>query len=335
MLNVLASGLLLLVLAAAVEGTEPGDTEGVKRTQQPSTGKAVSSFRFTLTGDPRSSIPRWRHTLRQIKDKVGDEGAFHITAGDYFEDDRSTVAADFYEALKAEFGPDVVWYPGVGNHELKGGATDLEWLREFYHKHLEGKVNPGPKGCEETTYSWDYGIAHFVQIDMYWDGSAHHQDGAFSDVLYDWLVGDLNKNTQPIIFVIYHEPAFPDGRGGKDNPPKGWQRFMKLLNDRKVVAGLCAHTHTYARYQVPGQWDMFTWEVDAGNAGRMSHSDPHQTFIDITVKSDGRVRFDTWQGTEGNEFLLTDSWTVRVNIPDGIQKKAVSAGARTLAKAAF
>ena len=255
-----------------------------------------------------------------MKDKVDGEFAFHITAGDYFEDDHSTLATDFYKTLKAEFGDDVIWYPGVGNHELKGDATDLAWLRQFYYDHLEGKVNPGPKGCEETTYSWDYGIAHFVQLNMYYDGVTYDKDGTFSDVLYDWLVEDLNKNTQPVVFVIYHEPAFPSWRGGKASP-RGWKRFMKLLNDRKVVAGLCAHTHTYARYKVKGDWDTFTWEVDAGNAGRLSHADKHQTFVEITVNNNGLVQFDTWQGIEGQDFRKTDSWTVTAPIPAASQRK--------------
>jgi hypothetical protein len=273
-----------------------------------------SSFKFTLTGDPRSGLSKWRHTLKQMKAKVDGEFAFHITAGDYFEDDGSTLAADFYKTLRAEFGDDVIWYPGVGNHELKGDATDLEWLCRFYNDHLEEKVNPGPKGCEETTYSWDYGIAHFVQLNMYYDDIEYDKDGEFSDILYDWLVEDMDKNTKPVVFVIYHEPAFPNGRGGKDHSPPGWERFMKLLNERKVVAGLCAHTHTYTRYQVEGDWDTFTWEVDAGNAGRMSHGDKHQTFVDITVFEDGRVKFDTWQGLEAQDFKKTDSWTVKVPI---------------------
>ncbi|HUT30465.1 MAG TPA: metallophosphoesterase [Sedimentisphaerales bacterium] len=281
--------------------------------------KEPSSFRFTLTGDPRAGLSKWRHTLKQMKARTDGKFAFHITAGDYFEEDRSTMAFDFYDALKGEFGDSVVWYPGLGNHELKGGAIDVAWLRQYYRDHLMGKVNPGPKGCEETTYSWDYKNAHFVQLDMYYDGTKRDKDGVFSDLLYDWLVEDLNKNTKQVVFVIYHEPAFPNGRGGKDNSPAQWKRFLKLLNDRKVVAGLCAHTHTYARYQVEGDWESFTWEVDAGNAGRMSHGDKEQTFVDITVYEDGRVRFDTWRGLEGEDFKKTDSWTA------GVAREAVSA----------
>jgi len=267
-----------------------------------------STFRFTVTGDPRNGLSRWEYLLGQMKAKVGGVGAFHITAGDYYESGAVTEAKDFYEALKAEFGEDVIWYPTVGNHET--GTTDMPWLRGYYYDHLEGYVEPGPPNCVETMYSWDYGIAHFVQLNMYFDGTSDESSGAFRDSIYNWLVEDLDKNTQPIVFVIYHEPAYPEGRGEKSSPA-GWERFWKLLNDRKVVAGLCAHSHVYARYQVDGDWDTYTWEVDSGNAGRMSHADPYQSFVDITVNNDtGEVIFNTWQGAEGEDYQLADSWTV-------------------------
>jgi hypothetical protein len=275
--------------------------------------KEPSSFRFTLTGDPRSGLSRWQHTLKQMTAKVGGEGAFHITAGDYFEDDHSTIALDFHNELINEFGKDTIWYPGVGNHEVQREQCDLFWLRLFYYEKLKGTVNPGPKGCEETTYSWDYKNAHFVQLNMYWDGEKYHTNVGFTDVILEWLEDDLDKNTKPVVFVIYHEPARPNGRGGKESPGN-WQRFMKILNDRKVVAGLCADTHTYARYQVEGDWETFTWEVDTGNAGRMSHGDQHQTFVDIVVHSNGLVEFNTWQGFEGKDFKKKDSWKVKVPI---------------------
>jgi hypothetical protein len=268
-----------------------------------------ADFRFTLTGDPRSSYSKWAWTLNQIADKVGDEGAFHITAGDYYEDGGLTVAAGFYERLVAQFGADVVWYPTVGNHELEEGGPDMVWLRNFYYVHLEGTVNPGPANGEETTYSWDYQNAHFVQLNQYYDGTTDDADiDEYTDALYNWLVEDLDRNTKPVVFVIYHKPTYPNGRGDKDSD-EGWERLLKLLNDRKVIAGLCADTHTYARYQVDGDWETFTWELDSGNAGRLSHGDLHQTFVDITVSDDGTVQFVTWQGMENEGFTVTDAWT--------------------------
>jgi hypothetical protein len=96
---------------------------------------------------------------------------------------------------------------------------------------------------------------------------------------------------------------------------------MKLLNERKVVAGLCAHAHRYARYQVKGDRKPFTWEVDCGDAGRLSHADEHQTFVDIKVGSDGLVEFNTWQGLEGEEFKKTDSWSVRSPVGEPVVTK--------------
>jgi hypothetical protein len=272
--------------------------------------KKASSFRFSLTGDPRDGLSKWNHTLDEMKARVGDDFAFHITAGDFFEDDHSTITADFYDGLVSKFGEDVVWYPGVGNHETQREQCDLFWLQLFYYQKLHGTVNPGPKGCEETMYSWDYKNAHFVQLNMYWDGEKYYKDFGFTDVLIEWLEDDLDRNTKPIVFVIYHEPAWPNDRGGKESPDN-WKQFMKILNDRKVVAGLCAHSHKYARYQIDGDWEKYTWEIDAGNAGRMSHADAHQTFVDIVVHSDGLVEFNTWQGEEGQPFKKTDNWTVK------------------------
>ncbi len=270
---------------------------------------ASGEFRFTLAGDPRSDLARWNWTLDQMATKVGDEGAFHITAGDYYEAGAVTVAADFYASLKDRFGNDVQWYPTVGNHELNEGGPDMVWLRDFYDTHLEDAVNPGPRNGLETSYSWDYENAHFVQLNMYYDGTTDANGiSQFSDALYDWLVEDLDLNTKPVVFVIYHEPAYPDDRGSKESP-EGWERFWKLLNDRGVVAGLCAHSHVYARYQVDGDWDTFTWELDAGNAGRMSSDDTFQTFIDIAVEANGLVHFDTWRGELNEGFTLSDSWS--------------------------
>jgi len=268
------------------------------------------SFRFTVTGDPRNEIPKWEHTLDQITDRVGDEGAFHITAGDYFQHGSITMAVDFYEGLKKEFGNDVVWYPTVGNHETQEDSTDVEWLRQFYHDYLKGTVNPGPPNGVETTYSFDYQNAHFVQLNQYYDGQTDkHHDGDLRDALYDWLVEDLEKNTKPLIFVIYHEPLFSEERVGKnyDGDSENTERFWKLMENAKVTAALCAHSHTYGRGRHRG--NSYTWEIDVGNAGRQSHADSHQTFLEVIVMGI-RVQFNAWQGLEGEEFEVTDTWTV-------------------------
>ncbi|NIP97071.1 MAG: hypothetical protein GWO24_28015, partial [Akkermansiaceae bacterium] len=54
-----------------------------------------------------------------------------------------------------------------------------------------GPGGPGPSGSEETTYSFDYGNVHFIQLNQYYDGSNDAgTDGDVVDELYSWLEAD-------------------------------------------------------------------------------------------------------------------------------------------------
>jgi len=263
-----------------------------------------ASFHFTVTGDPRAELSKWRWACKEMKQKVG-VGVFHITAGDYFEDDHSTTAEKFYNILKQEVGDDVIWYPTIGNHEIQRAKDDLYWIRNFYHDKLEGTVNPGPPTSTETTYSWDYGNAHFLQLDTYESGGGGCIDG---DVI-TWIEDDLANNDKPVIFVIYHAPLFADGRGGKDNKIGCSRRFWQICKDYGVVATFCAHTHQYGHeYNRAG--NDITHEFDVGNAGRQSHADIFQTFADVTVNSDGSVKVDVWQGREGQSYTIAETYNM-------------------------
>jgi hypothetical protein len=113
--------------------------------------------------------------------------------------------------LRAHLGNDYLWYPAVGNHDNADEDT-RSWFRVFNRNgnSLPNIVNTGPPGCEETTYSFDYGDAHFVILNVYYDGKRDR--GVNGDVvveLHSWLVADLTSNSKPVVFVFGHEPAFP------------------------------------------------------------------------------------------------------------------------------
>jgi len=272
----------------------------------------AESFRFTVSCDNRpiqpENIPRWEWLLDEMSDKVIDEGVFHIITGDFDEPEYTDAS------LKLQFGEDVVWYPVVGNHELDKPAF-MEWIRNAYYS-LPYIVNEGPAGCETTTYSWDYGNAHFVAINEYYDGLSDTVTGGdIVDELYNWLVADLAANAKPVVFVSGHEPAYPEYRhvgDSLDKYPAHRDRFWKLLNDEQVMAYFCGHTHWYYAKQVDGDWATFTWQIDVGNAGNIA--EPAQTFVDVTV-TDTDVTFNTWQGTEGVPFTIVESWTVDIPVP--------------------
>ena len=167
----------------------------------------AGTFRFTASVDNRlvqpENIPRWEWLLDEITANVGDEGVFHIMPGDI--DSPWTTDA----SLKTQFGGDVVWYPVVGNHEAET-PDDMTWIRSAFST-LPYVVNGGPSGCETTTYSFDYGNAHFVAINEYYDGTSDTgTDGDVADALYNWLAADLAANANPVVFVIGHEPAYPE-----------------------------------------------------------------------------------------------------------------------------
>lgn len=279
----------------------------------------AQTFRFTVSCDNRpyqsENVPRWEWLLDQITANVGDEGVFHVMPGD-FDYPGITDAS-----LKDQFGIDVIWYPVVGNHEIdfESELNDWQWVLDAY-PGLPYIVNEGPAGSVGTTYSWNYGNAHFVALNIYYDGTSDRgTDGDVVDALYNWLVDDLTNNTKPAVFVIGHEPAYPEYAhvgDSLDKYPNNRDRFWKLLNDEKVIAFFCGHTHWYYAKQVDGDdWDPFTWQIDTGNAG--NPREDKQTFVDVMVTNTD-VTFTTWQGTQGNPYTIRENWTV--DIPSPIYK---------------
>ncbi|MBE0535548.1 MAG: metallophosphoesterase [Phycisphaerae bacterium] len=261
-------------------------------------------FRFTVVADNRptgSKRQAFQWTLNEMNRLVGGEGAFLVMAGDF--DPPAVTDQDF----RAAFGPAMLWYPAVGNHEAET-REDMEWVRQRYN-HLPYIVRQGPAGSETTTYSFDYGSAHFVVLNQYFDGQTDHKGkGDVCDALYEWVKADLEATRQSVIFVVGHEPAFPQGRHtgtSLDQYRANRDRFWKLLNEHEVVAYFCGHTHSYGRLQKGGaEQRAVTWQVDAGNCGQGKP----QTFIDVRV-TDAAVNFNVYSGTRGREFTRTDSWT--------------------------
>jgi hypothetical protein len=262
-------------------------------------------FRFTVCSDNRPNGSRrkaFQWTLGEMNRLVGGEGAFFIMVGDF--DPPSVTDQD----LRAAFGAETIWYPVVGNHEAETGE-EMAWVRDRY-RHLPFIVRQGPPGSETTTFSFDYGSAHFVVLNEYFTGESDHAgNGDVCDALYAWLKADLDATDQPAIFVIGHEPAYPKHRhvgNSLDADPANRDRFWKLLNQRGVIAYFCGHTHTYSRLrQGSRDWPAVTWQVDVGNMGQAGR----QTFVSVAV-TDAAVTFDAYRGTPNKEFTECDTWTV-------------------------
>jgi hypothetical protein len=208
-------------------------------------------------------------------------------------------------SITQTLGVSYPWHPVVGNHEEET-PTEMEWLRSFDY----GIVNPGPSGCPTTTYSFDYSNAHFIVLNEYCDTTGDDvTDGDIPDHLYNWLVADLEATSLHHIFVIGHEPAYPqpdadNGRLRHDNDSLNYHaenrdRFWDLLKSKGITAYICGHTHNYSAVTIDG-----VWQLDAGHARGLGDIGARSTFILIHVNGSTTV-FETYRDdSNGGEYNL-------------------------------
>jgi calcineurin-like phosphoesterase family protein len=286
-------GAVALIPSSADTAIDPGSS-GKHDTSPEATSS--ESFTFSVTADMREyagpgydSSEYFRGAVEAIA-ALG-ESTFMVSPGDIDPPD------GVLWTITRTLGITHTWYPGVGNHELSNAGNETSWRSNlnWLNSYNYGAVNPGPEGCPETTYSFDYQNAHVVMLNEYcdYDGIDATQDdeltnGDIPDHLYDWLVADLSATTQPHIFVFGHEPAYPqpDADNGRlrhetdslNEHPVHRDRFWSLLRDRGITAYICGHTHNYSAVQIDG-----VWQVDTGHARGLADTGARSTFLMITV----------------------------------------------------
>jgi len=331
----LAAGLsgVLILMAAAPAADKAAPPAGPAAAPAPSGPSLAAesaggeSFRFCVMGDVRANVALFdEQVLAAVAKQYGSLGVFGISVGD------DELAAEVRARIDARFGPETIWYHGMGNHEA-GVPACMQWLRDDYNTGHGGRAafkthtnQDGPAGSVETTYSWDYGDVHFVMLNEYWnDAAAPGSDAATSGdavpALVAWLDRDLQRNKRPVVMVVGHEPAYPQGPRHTDDSLNAnvEQRdaFWKVLEKHGVQAYFCGHTHYYSRYRPDGGQ---VWQIDVGNAGNQPDvkkdgtltvaPDKREglTFVNVVV-TPAEIRYETWRNQGGKTFSRADSWT--------------------------
>ncbi|MFC1693502.1 metallophosphoesterase family protein [Candidatus Latescibacterota bacterium] len=256
-----------------------------------------SVFSFIVTCDMREFAgPKYQTsryflgTCEAIRD--AGKGDFMISPGDVDPPE------DVFAVIKKVLGAEYLWYPAVGNHEAET-LEDMEWLREWGSRDIPNLVRRGPENGEETNYSFDYGSAHFVVINQYYDGTYDYYrdnfiysdtgtNGDVCDALFDWLKEDLEANDKSIVFVIGHEPfiSIPDVDRGRirhlgdslNEHLKNSHRFQCLLRKHNITAYICGHTHNCSYSKIN---DL--WQLDAGHCRGIGDKNTPSTFLKINV----------------------------------------------------
>jgi hypothetical protein len=270
----------------------------------------AESVKFVVTGDNRN-YPGFLEVEKQIKNVAGNAVQFQISPGD------ADPPADTRAKIDTVFGPDFPWYLAVGNHDLEG----TPFVHDYFNKRLAGKVNPGPAGTRETTYSFDAGDVHIAIINVYWNGktdpgSDKKADNIVVPALREWLSADLKATTKPWKLVVAHPPAYPQGDqdwkdarhigGSLDKHPAERDAFWAMLEERSATALICGHTHRYSKFQPPGS---HVWQIDTAQA-RGNNDWDYDTFLLVTADVN-HLTVDVYRNLqERGKFEVTDRLTL-------------------------
>ncbi|MDY6839027.1 MAG: DNRLRE domain-containing protein, partial [Thermodesulfobacteriota bacterium] len=292
----------------------------------------LKRFAFVVVTDPHTSdgYAAVRDNLQQIKSWIDSPTEdmpapeFMVITGDFPDvwQDGDTDPNETDYIIEDVLGEDFLWYPVIGNHEISDDINNFYYIRDTMVPSLPHIVDYGPIGSTNTTYSWDYGNAHFVAINAYWDGTTnpdadHNRDGDIVPELLAWVDADLSvgeENPDRPEFAFVHEPAFPDHRhvgDSLDKYPTNRDAFVTTLNDHDVQTLFCGHTHYY-EHDVAPEFDLGDLH-QVTNGYLRTYDNPTITYVLVHGSS---VTYKVYlRPNSSSSFALHEEWTIGAGVP--------------------
>jgi hypothetical protein len=289
-------------------------TASVTYAQDPSADR----FAFVVTTDWHTSSGQTpvETNLQQIKAWIDNATtampapSFMVINGD-FPNVSQTQAA-----IANVLGSGFLWYPVIGNHEISDGISNFNTVRDTLVPALPYKVNNGPSGSQNTSYSWTYGDAHFTAVNAYWNGTTNAgadsaRDGDIVPALRTWIEADLAAASQTHKFAFVHEPAYPLDRHVGDSLdlyPTNRDNFVTTLNNGNVQTLFVGHTH-YFQHKTAVDYPLLG-NVHQVTNGRFPGGDGGSTITYVLV--DGATAtykvYDTPNAS--GVYNLRTTWTI-------------------------
>jgi hypothetical protein len=215
-----------------------------------------------------------------------------------------------WKRIAQPVGGSIPIYTGMGNHDQTGfwigrrsdrnflplpgeGAGEVIFAKNFCNpENAPDPPFPGAPTYRKTVYSYDWGKAHFAMLNSNYfqkgsgsqvQDSAGQLEGALRPEQLAWLEKDLaaaRTRGQKLIFVLAHEPAFPNGGHAKDGMwwsgkrPEILQirdKFWKILCRYQVTATFFGDEHNYSRALIDESTNAAyhhpIWQIITGGGG--------------------------------------------------------------------
>jgi hypothetical protein len=269
------------------------------RTFKTAAGPGQTSFTFAVLGDTQSGIDpakdhmgRYRRSASEGHNAAmvwlnGINPDFYLHAGDLVARGAELSAWDEFFSFEGDLMSRISMFPTLGESE----ENHYNYFRIF---HLPNN---------ERWYSFDYGNAHFVclQIDGFGDATPGSEQ-------YRWLENDLASTNKPWKIAFFHFP--PYSYGGAGSKPEA-RHVHQLFTRYGVKLVFSANDRNYQRFVVDG----VTYIVTGGGGGALMDLTGGAEFLPVYMEKMKHVMRVTISGnTLTSVAIRTDPDPVGVEV---------------------
>ncbi len=243
---------------------------------------------FILLGDNaylEGTDAQWQESVFDVYPALLKQAAVWPTIGNHEMGAGTFDICLFREMPQCEQGPFMIHLGGTsvaadpgdydGNSDGKPDGSGMPYL-DIFSLPARGEAGGVPSGTEQY-YSFDYGNIHLVSL----DSQLSARDSAQRAAMKQWLVTDLETNSQDWTIVFFHHPPYSKGANHDsdltehspiDRPQFDLRtEFTPLFDAHGVDLVYSGHSHSYERsYYLRGH---------TGTSDSYSHAE-HAELID-------------------------------------------------------
>ena len=188
-------------------------------------------FRFLAFGDLGTATTPQKQLAARI-DTLG--AALAILTGDiiYELGEAANFTPQYFDIYRPTIAR-IPFYISLGNHDV-GTLNGQPYIDAF---HLPSAPAPAPP---ERYYSFDYGSAHFVALEVTIENTAPNA------AMRAWLSADLAATSKPWKFVFFHVPMYSN-EGVHGGDPTIAASLAGIFEANHVDVVFQGHNHFYTR----------------------------------------------------------------------------------------